>query len=142
MKNERPPAVHTCRADCLTCPLLIRHNQFVSNTNVRNYFSIHCKLQNYIYLLTYTHCGIQYVGESVTLLNLRLSIHRRRKSECENSFDHYRNVCENSMLEYRLQCEDCWIETLLTVYPYGLNERTKFMNKDSPIGKPFPPLPK
>ena len=34
------------------------------------------------------------------------------------------------------------MKTLRTVYPYGLNERTKFMNKDSPIGKPFPSLPR
>ena len=35
------------------------------------------------------------------------------------------------MLEYQLQRQD-----------YVLNERTKFMNKDSPIGKVFPPLPR
>ena len=37
------------------------------------------------------------------------------------------------MLEYRLQREDYWMKTLLTVYPDGLNERSKLMNKDSPI---------
>ena len=34
------------------------------------------------------------------------------------------------MLEYGIQREDYWIKTLLTVYPYGLNERTKFMSED------------
>ena len=33
--------------------------------------------------------------------------------------------------------------TYFTLYtPYGLNERTNFMNKDSPTGRPFPPLPR
>ena len=43
------------------------------------------------------------------------------------------------MLE-RLQSEDYWMKKLRSVYPYVLNERTKFMNKDSSIGKLFPPL--
>ena len=43
------------------------------------------------------------------------------------------------MLEYRLQPEDYWMKTLRAIYPYGLNKKTKFMNRDSPIGKLFPP---
>ena len=42
------------------------------------------------------------------------------------------------MLEYRFQCEDYWMKTLRTVYPYGLNERTKFMNKDIKLFLPLP----
>ena len=35
------------------------------------------------------------------------------------------------------------MQTLLShCLSYGLNERTKFMNKDSPIGKHFPKLPR
>jgi len=94
-----------------------------------------------------------------------MNVHRRGKSGCEIAIDHYKNVCPNatfniqiveilpgngykngsldsSMLEYRLQREDHWMKTLRTVYPYGLNERTKFMNQDKPIGKLFPPLPR
>ena len=44
------------------------------------------------------------------------------------------------MLKYRLEREDHWIKTLRTVYPYGLNERTKSMNKNFPTGKLFPSL--
>ena len=43
------------------------------------------------------------------------------------------------MLEHRLQREDYCMKTLRTVYPYGLNERTKFMNEDIRL---FPPLPR
>ena len=34
------------------------------------------------------------------------------------------------------------MKTLHTVHPYSLNERTKFMNKDSSIRKLFPLLPR
>ena len=46
--------------------------------------------------MTCTHCGIQYVGESITPFNLRINIHRRGKSGCEISIDKYRNVCKNA----------------------------------------------
>ena len=40
----------------------------------------------------------------------------------------YKNgIKDNAMLEYRLQPEDYWKKTLRTVYPYGLNERTRFI---------------
>ena len=34
------------------------------------------------------------------------------------------------------------MKTLHIVYPYGLNAKTKFMNKDSATEKLFPPLPR
>ena len=96
VENERTPAVLTCRADCLTCPALILENKVVSNTTDRKYFAIYikldevlCKLQNSIYLLTCAHSRIQYVGESIAPLNLRMNIERRGKSGCEISIDHY-----------------------------------------------------
>ena len=46
------------------------------------------------------------------------------------------------MLDYRFQRVDYWMKTLCTVYYNGLNERTKFMNKDSLIGKLFLLLPR
>ena len=36
--------------------------------------------------------------------------------------------------------EDYWIKTLQTAYPYGLNEKTQFMNKELPVEKLFPPV--
>ena len=154
----------------MTCPALIRDLEFSSNITGRKYFAIDinniaeikCKLQNYIYLLTCTGCGIQYVGESITPLNKRMNIHRKGKSGCEIAINHYRNICKNAsfriqileklpgngykngamdleMLEYRLQREDYWIKTLRTSYPYGLNERTRSMNKNIPVEKIFHP---
>ena len=45
-----------------------------------------------------------------------------------------------AMLKLRLEREDFWIKTLRSVYPYGLNERVKSMNKDIPAGRLFPSL--
>ena len=94
-----------------------------------------------------------------------MNIHRKAKSGCEIAIDHFKNVCPGAnfttqileklpgngykngtrdlaMLRYRLEREDYWIKKLRTVYPYGLNERTKLMNSDVPAGKLFPPLPR
>ena len=42
---------------------------------------VHRKLLNDIYLPKCTNFGIQYVGEKITTLNLRMNIHRRGKSD-------------------------------------------------------------
>ena len=59
-------------------------------THGRKHFSndikpdeVHCKLQNYIYFLTCTRCGIQYVGKNISSLDLIMNIHRRVKSGLE-----------------------------------------------------------
>ena len=47
------------------------------------------------------------------------------------------------MYVHRLKREDFWIKKLRTIYPYGLNEKCKDMNKKLmhwPVGKLFPPL--
>ena len=44
------------------------------------------------------------------------------------------------MSEFQLQLENHWMKVLHTVYSYGLNEETKFMNKDTALGKLFLPL--
>lgn len=56
--------------------------------------------------------------------------------------DYENGIKDNAMLKNRLQCEDYWIKTLRTVYIYNLKERTKFMNKNAPSGKPLSPLPR
>ena len=172
VESGRPKTVRKCRSDCLTCPSLIKSSHVISNEtnkiyNVINVDSayVHCKLQNYVYVLQCSSCGVQYVGESVIPVNLRMNIHRRGKSGCEVAIDHFKNVCpgatfsiqilenlpgngykngvvDSEMLKRRLQREDHWIKTLRTVYPYGLNERTKSMNSNVPTGQLFPPLPR
>ena len=156
----------------MTCPYLNRNSTITSFVTGRihpirdiDVSSINCKLQNYVYLLTCLCCGVQYVGESVVPVNLRMNIHRKGKTGCEILIDHYSNVCPEAkfsvdileklpgngylngsidaeMRKYRLEREDYWIKTLSTVYPYGLNDRVKYINSDIPVGKHFPPLPR
>ena len=54
------------------------------------------KLRNYIYHLTCTDSGVQYVGENITPLNKRMSIHRKGKSRCRISINNDKNVCKNA----------------------------------------------
>ena len=143
--NERPRTVRRCRSDCQSCSDLIK-NLIVKSQNTGRLYSvvdvdlagIHCKLQNYIYLLTCLSCNVQYVGESVVFVNLRMNVHRKGKSGCEISIDHYTNVCpgtkfsiqileklpgngyingivDPTMREYRIQRENYWMKKLRTV---------------------------
>ena len=170
--GSEPLGSRHCRSDCMTCPSLNR-NPFVTSFVTGRIYSIrdiepsqvHCKLQNYVYLLTCLSCGVQYVGESIVPVNLRMNVHRRGKTGCEILIDHFSNVCpgaefsihileklpgdgykdgtiDDKMRTYRLEREDYWIKTLRTVYPYGLNDRVKSINSEIPVGKLFPPLPR
>ena len=92
-----------CRKDCKTCPNLINEKYFISSVTGRQYQTInpaneniHCKIQNYVYLLTCKSCYVQYVGESVIPLHLRMNIHRKGKSGCEVLINHFKNCCPNS----------------------------------------------
>ena len=147
----------------MTCPKLVKELTVKSQQTGRIYAAInldlhdiHCKLQNYIYVIQCSSCLVQYVGESVIPVHKRMNIHRKGKTGCEIAIDHFKNVCPNSsfsvrilenlsgdgykdgsvdlsLLNYRLEREDHWMKTLRTVYPYGLNERTKNMNKEKRI---------
>lgn len=44
------------------------------------------------------------------------------------------------MLKYGLPRVYYWMKVLYVVYPFSLNEANKFMDNDSPIERPFPPL--
>ena len=83
----------------MTCPVLNRTHVITSYSTGRVYSKLdidpthlHCKMQNYIYALTCVCCGVQYVGESIVPVNLRMNIHRRGKSGCEIAIDHFKNV--------------------------------------------------
>ena len=49
---------------------------------------------------------------------------------------------DHKILEYHLQCEDYWMNILGFTYPFGLNEKPKFISKNVPVGKLFSPLPR
>ena len=98
--GNEPHGSRRCRSDCMTCPSLNRNPFVTSFVTGRTYFirdiepyQIHCKLQNYVYLLTCLSCGVQYVGESIVPVNFRMNIHRKEKTGCEILIDHFSNVC-------------------------------------------------
>ena len=98
--GNEPHGYRQCRSDCMTCPSLNRNPYITSFVTGRIYpirdislSAIHCKLQNYVYLLTCLSCGVQYVGESIVPVNLRMNVHRKGKSGCEILIDHFTNVC-------------------------------------------------
>ena len=168
--NGRQPAVRNCRVDYLSCPDLSLSLEVKSNITRRTYSSvntksheIHCKTRNYIYLLTCKICSIQYVGENITPVNLRINIHRKGKSGCEHSINHYENICKGASFSIHileklegygfingqqdfavqklcLQREVYWMKKLCTIYPYDFNEAAKNSNLEQPTGTLFPPL--
>ena len=118
-------------------------------------------------MLTCLCCNIQYVGETIIPMHSRMNIHRKGKTGCEIAINHFTNVCpgakfsirvleklsgngykngkrDKEMYKHRLEREDFWMKKLRTLYPYGLNEKSKDMNKKSylnwPVGTLFPPL--
>ena len=106
--SNRPRAgFRKCRSDCKTCPALVKKNEVRSNVTGRihplaiDIENIHCKLQNYIYVLQCSSCCVQYVGESAVALNLRMNIHRKGKSGCEISIDHYKMCALVPHLAYK-----------------------------------------
>ena len=147
MGNERQPAVCKCYVVCWNYPDLSRSLEVKSNITGRTYSSIniksneiHCKIRNYIYLLTCKNFGIQYVGDSITPVNLRMNIHQKGKSGCEHSINYYKNACKGAGLSIhileklegdgsinghrdfavqniRLQREEYWMKKLGTIYP-------------------------
>ena len=103
-----PAQSRSCRSDCLTCPDLRINDPIISSVTNRVYEpinntekSISCKLQNYIYLLTCMCCFVQYVGESVIPLHLRMNIHRKGKSGCEILINHFTKVCPNASFLFK-----------------------------------------
>ena len=115
--------------------------------------------------MTCNNCNIQYVGETTTPLNERMNRHRTAQSGCEHVLNHLKETCVGATFSIqilenfsgsgyvhkkvcpearakRLKREDHWIKTLRTIYPYGLNERTRDNNNNIQIGSLFPPLPR
>ena len=160
---------------CLTCEILVTDKYYTANVTNRKYEVINhseddltCKSSNLIYLLTCLRCRIQYVGESITPLNIRMNTHRTSKKGCLNIINHFKDTCAGSkfsvqiivkyanngynqygtidekMKVIRRNQEDMLMKKLRVIYPYGLNSKTRDRtgaNKEC-IGLLFPPLPR
>ena len=94
-----------------------------------------------------------------------MNIHRKSKSGCEPSINHYKNACKDpsfsiqileklegngfingqrdfAVQKLRLQREYYWMKKLCTIYPYRFNERAKHSNLEQPTDKLFLRLPR
>ena len=163
---------------CKTCPNLNTSNKIRSNVTNRIYDAVsyvnsvlNCHTQNIIYLCTCLCCGVQYVGETISPMHIRMNSHRTGKEGCEHEIRHCKESCNGfdfsfqileklpgdgylpdgsidpEMLKIRKAKEDTWIKKLRTIYPYGLNEKASEKVTDSStvepaIGRLFPPLPR
>ena len=71
---------NTCNRSlkCRYCPILNYTGTLVSKTNGRNFQcmkKVNCQSSNLIYVITCTHCGIQYVGQTKNRLLTRFQGH-------------------------------------------------------------------
>ena len=173
---ENPSFITKCdNKRCKTCPQLSTSSVVKSYVTKREYRCINhennhasCSTQNLIYLLTCQQCGIQYVGETTTRLNIRMNGHRTSKAGCEHVIKH-KKACEGCIFSYQIienlqgtgydeigsidpdasknrhTREDFWIKKLRTLFPYGLNEKAfdkvcDANDNSTAVGKIFPPL--
>jgi hypothetical protein len=102
-----------------------------------------CGSENIIYLISCKRCALQYVGETVNSLRLRMNGHRDaiRKNADTLLASHFNGPCtlkdfsvqpiesiggngrDEKSLKFRKLRESFWMKELRTVYPYGLNDR-------------------
>lgn len=129
---------------CLCCKVLNCSPVFKSNVTGKLFIfskegNFNCKSKNLIYLITCSDCGVQYVGQTIQPIHLRLNAHRSCVNRNTNTFiyNHF-NSNGHNFANASIQIIDCldstcitdldtlenyWIATLCTAYPLGLNDR-------------------
>ena len=147
--------------NCLTCPVFEPRNNISSTVTSRSYevknhdfpSFCDCSSSNVIYLLSCTHCSLQYVGQTGRRLRNRVTEHRNNISKGNSSSPfltkHFRsqpclgakfsisileklpgsgltarNIVDSSKVAFRRERESYWILKLRTVFPYGMNHDT------------------
>ena len=74
------PGNYPCGAcTCKTCPILKVTDKFSSHTTGQVYkvkFRASCKSSNFVYLITFRRCGLQYVSETGQPLHARVNGHQ------------------------------------------------------------------
>ena len=136
---------------CKTCPNLSSCRTFSSNITRHKFFSdkpinYNCKSKFVIYLIECKTCSAQYVGSTSNALHKRMNSHRSSIKQLRTYFaSHFKsnghsfneatikiidslNLQDfNSEKEAKaalFKLEQEYIDTLVTLYPFGLNDRT------------------
>ena len=94
---------------CKTCPNLNTSNKIRSNVTNRTYEAVsyvnsvlNCHTQNIIYLCTCLCCGIQYVGETISPMRIRMNVHRTGKEGCEHEIRHCKESCNGFNFTFQI----------------------------------------
>ncbi len=139
---------HKCkRTSCLTCssyiiePTISCYTTNLKFLRVSQESEVSCRSKNVIYLLTCKKCGVQYVGETKRELHCRYMEHVRTVNKNQlntylvkhfNQQDHSSGdlsvqiievIMEDVSKSYRENRELFWIKTLVTAFPFGLNDK-------------------
>lgn len=137
--------------NCLTCKVLDNNNCFTSfSTGCMFVFcksgTFTCKTKFVIYLISCLKCGLQYVGQTMQPLHLRINGHRHSivKDKLNTFLCKHFNDGSHSYEDLSVQIIDCvdylqmseaearrdldvkedyYIRTLNTVFPLGLNDK-------------------
>ncbi|MCP4652570.1 MAG: GIY-YIG nuclease family protein [Candidatus Omnitrophica bacterium] len=137
------------KSRCVVCPKIMPSNTVKSYATSRvfstldNNETLSCDSTNIIYLIHCTKCGMGYVGETKRAVKKRFSEHLYNiKSQKYHSFlvlhfnsdGHTYNDAKIVIIEKlnisttqsaRELREDFWIRSLVTAFPFGLNDRIK-----------------
>lgn len=144
VNNENNPrhGYRTCgKLNCFTCKYHATDSKTFSSSKNNKIFnirdSIYCNSTNIIYLITCTKCQTQYVGETERSLRDRMTDHRSKVKNKQNTpIGIHFNLPGHSILNIkinpieivksnnkatRLTREKFWQEKLETCYPSGIN---------------------
>ncbi|MCP3682639.1 MAG: GIY-YIG nuclease family protein, partial [bacterium] len=143
------PTLPCNKPRCAICPKILPNNTIQSYAmskffaTVDNNETLTCDSTNVIYLIHCTKCGMGYVGETKRAVKKRFSEHLYNiKMQKYHSFlvlhfnsdGHMHNDAKILIIEKlsilttqstREIQEDLWIRSLVTAFPFGLNDRIK-----------------
>ena len=148
-KNTYQAHYKKCEAErCLCCGVIECSPVFESYVTKDKFILMKdgifsCKSTFLIYLITCGDCGIQYVGQTIQFLHIRLNGHRSSTKNSLNTYvyQHF-NSHGHDFTKIKIQIidildpkiydkhdldtlENFWINTLETAYPFGLNDKVK-----------------
>lgn len=129
--------------NCKACNYIVECSTFYSNNNSNKIYKIKhnftCKTRNIIYLITCNKCKKQYVGQSSRPLADRINNHLSCiRTHKQTPIGMHFNLPNHSITDFRIHAidhitskyniqhllstkETYWQNTLLTIFPHGLN---------------------
>ena len=147
MCPPRAPKMVQCGSSgCTVCPKLHMESTLEGYTNRKLFGAIRsqaidCRAKNLIYVISCQKCGQQYVGETSRTLATRMKEHMynvKKGTAGTYLVDHFKQsnhsiqdmkftviekLDDNATKQLREQKEDFWIRTLVSAFPFGMNDK-------------------